>query len=60
MKTMDESEAAAMAIGAIVGLTVGLWCGCHAVESKLHSDAIQNGHAEYDSKTGEWRWKEVK
>ena len=42
----------------LCGLVSGLWFVIGIGISMAKKDAIDRGFAEYDSKTGEWKWKE--
>ncbi len=45
----------ALIAGTVIGVEQGrIWCN-----KDWHKKLVERGFAEYDSKTGEWRWKEV-
>lgn len=51
-----NSEGAAFCAGVLLGIVFGaLACGT-AVKAAYQSEAIENGAACYDQKTGEWQW----
>lgn len=60
MKTHDAIATAAL-VGFVTFLA-GMFVGSAGTQSHYETEAINHGAAEYDSKTGEWRWieKEVK
>ncbi len=37
---------------------IGLAIGASAAKSIYHREAIEQGFAEYNSRTGEWQWKQ--
>lgn len=55
---MDNSHFAAFIGGLLLGLVIGFIVSTNAVTDQMRSDAVEHGAAEYDSQTGEWRWKE--
>lgn len=38
-------------------ITLGFVNGAKAERHRLNQEAIDNGYAEYDAKTGQWQWK---
>lgn len=51
-----NSEGAAFCAGLLMGIAFGaLACGA-AVKTTYQREAIENGAATYDQKTGEWQW----
>lgn len=51
-----NSEGAAFCAGLLLGIGLGaLTCGM-AVKTAYQREAIENGAAYYDAKTGDWQW----
>ncbi len=44
--------------GVIIGITIGVVIAEKASASKIKSEAIERGVAEYNQTTGEWQWKQ--
>ena len=40
----------------IVAAAAGLLIGLHVAQDKMEKDAINNGHAQYNSKTKKFEW----
>jgi uncharacterized membrane-anchored protein YhcB (DUF1043 family) len=60
-----NNEGLAAIVGAVLGFVVGMLIlslvgasQCSQIESEFKSQAIEHGFAEYDTKTGVWKWKE--
>lgn len=45
-------------LGVLMGLAAGCIIGARGTELGYQTEAIEHGAAEYDQKTGEWKWKE--
>ena len=43
---------------AVISFLVGVGLGSWAADETIKQEAIDREFAEYESKTGEWRWKE--
>ena len=56
MTDQDISGFFMMIIG-IVALVFGLYLGFGAGKESIKEEAVQQGVAEHNSKTGEWQWK---
>ena len=39
-------------------LLLGSWMGSTIEKLSWQKEAVEYGYAEYDSKTGDWQWKE--
>ena len=48
----------ALSIGFIGGWAAGLLVGENETNAHWQRVAVEHGHAEYDSQTGEWQWIE--
>ena len=49
-----------MCLYAVIAIAVfisGFFAGAIHILDKLRKEAVRNGHAEYNNKTGEWKWK---
>jgi hypothetical protein len=40
------------------GMLVGSIIGHHLGVGMMQTEAVDKGHAEYNSRSGEWQWKE--
>ena len=45
---------------AVVWFFLGVAVGKRLERQKYQSEAVENGHAEYNQVNGEWQWKERK
>lgn len=54
----DWKELIAVAVLVILCFFVGVVAGANSEEDQYQKQAIEKGFAEYDSVTGEWKWKE--
>ena len=58
----DSTEMTAFVCGTIalgcMLMFVGAICGHGCANDRMQREAIEHNAAEYDSKTGEWKWKE--
>ena len=64
---MRDSDLAGFVVIAFIALVViaatgslGYEHGKKSATTKFQQQAIENGAAEFDAKTGEWKWKEPK
>ena len=44
----------------ILGVVHGSAVGYGIAKDSMHREAVERGHAQYHSKTGDWEWLEVK
>jgi hypothetical protein len=54
---MHEKEKIFLVIGLSIGVVIGLILRSAIIDRECQQQAIEKGFAEYDSKTGTWKWK---
>ena len=56
---MDDWAAGCVAVlsAMIVGMACGSWLTFDVMRANWREEAVKHGAAEYDSTTGNWRWK---
>jgi len=54
---VGDAVIAALCAGSLM-FVGGMFVGAKAMEEVMQSRAVNHGCAEYDSKTGKWRWND--
>jgi len=47
-----------MLVIGFLSYVIGIQGGIRSLRKEMQAEAIELGHAEYNSHTGEWQWKE--